>query len=139
MKRKLHLILVALATLLGQGLLAQNIKSNKLSWLADSSVDVQTATTTKYAAEFITNGIQTVQWVQKKGEKTATYTVTGTEGEWLNVLEDGTFKYFLERNGNTCTLILKKVGVEKTITLEFIKPGESPYVLSFHIQSVTKK
>lgn len=80
--------------------LSQNISSEHLTWEAVEATDLQAASTVAMKCLFKTNANKTVEWIQKKGEKTSLYTVTAVEGSWPNVAKTGTITYALERNGN---------------------------------------
>lgn len=138
---KLHigLLLPFFLLLLSTRTVGQNIASTVLIWKTDKSTDLKTPSAIPYQAEFRTNKTQTVEWIQKGGEKVTVYTVTGTEGSWPDVTKDGKFKYFLSRNNKAYVMSLEKNGAERTITFMFLSEGENPYTLSFHVQSVTKK
>src|SRR5882762_399388 len=61
---------------------SQNIASSNLVWEADQVTDTQTQKTNAYKAKFKTNKSTSIEWIQKNGEKSSVYTVTGTEGSW---------------------------------------------------------
>ena len=116
----------------------QNISKAKLSWQADQATDTQTLKTIAYTAEFKTIGSQSVEWIQKKGQSSAAFTVTATEGKWTDVTSDGSFSYLLERNGKTCKMTVERAASGTFITMDFSKTGEYTSVQRFRIQAVQK-
>jgi hypothetical protein len=116
---------------------SQNITTSTLSWEADESTDVQTNKSIAYQGVFKTIGTQSVVWIQKNGQRTSTYTVQSTSGLWANVADNGTFTYSLQGNEKACTLTLEKSNAGILALLSYPQPGTDPFIIRFHIKSVS--
>lgn len=115
---------------------SQNITTSNLVWEADQVTDLQKQTTTKYIAKFKTNETQSVEWIQRKGQMSTRYEVTGTEGSWVDISKPGSITYLLARNGKSAKMTLEKNSSGIFVTLDFSVPGEFTSIQKFHVQSI---
>jgi len=118
---------------------SQNIATSNLTWQASEATDLQTQKVMTYEATFKTNGTQVVEWIQKDGERTSTYTVTGTEGTWPDISATGMFTYLLTRNGKASRMAFERSEGGLFVTLDFTQPGGPAIKQRFRIQSVQAK
>jgi len=118
--------------------LCQNIAAVNLEWAADHTTDLRTDASASFSCTFITNGTEGVTWLQKNGEISTAFSVTGTEGTWTNVASQGTFTYQLTRDGKSGFMTVEKNGEGTFITLDFSESGAFAIKRRFRIASVTE-
>lgn len=77
----------------------------------------------------------TVRWVQKKGSIVSAYIVTGIDGNWPDITQEGSLTFNLERNGRPVRMtVLYRDGLRE-ISLEFTDAG-SAVKRTFHVTAV---
>lgn len=109
---------------------AQDIKSETLVWTATKVMDDADSTITDYSCTFTTHGITSIDWNQNAGARLYSYSVTGVEGSWTNVLADGQATYQIESPKVKGTLVFSRqngqaqahliTSVNGQITLDYI-------------------
>ncbi|MFM8913174.1 MAG: hypothetical protein ACKOE6_09710 [Flammeovirgaceae bacterium] len=114
---------------------SQNIATTSLVWQVDELTDLSTNKTLPFQASFITKAGQTVEWIQKKGEKNSSYTITATQGQWLNIAQAGMVTYMLQRNGVNWRMVLEKTPLATFIYLDF-SGGSEPVRQRFRVTNV---
>jgi hypothetical protein len=133
---QLSMLGLAVAMLFSLSGYAQNITTDTLFWEVDEYTDLQTKKNTVYQGTFKTVGTQWVLWMQKNGQRISSYTVQSTSGSWATLADNGSFTYFLQRNGNACTLTLEKNNTDIVALLAYPQQGASPFTIRFHVKSV---
>lgn len=117
-------------------LLGQDISATSLRWTCTQTTDLRTQASAAYNCVFITEGAQRVTWLQRNGQVSTAYTVTGTEGSWVNVSSNGSFTYLVSRDGKTGRLILQRSDNEITILVDFSESGQHNIKQSFRVSEV---
>lgn len=116
--------------------LCQNISQNTILWEAIEVTDLQTASTTALACQFITATNTSVEWIQKKGTLRTFYNVASVEGRWSDVSSPGSITFSLQRNDKHCKMTIEKTVSGTFITMDFSKENEYTSRLKFKIKSV---
>ncbi len=114
----------------------QDISSSKIVWEAEQATDLQTNSTTPMSCQFISNGRQSVEWIQKKGMIRTIYTVTSVEGNWQDIRTNGSVTYQLERNGKHCKMVFERNDAGTYATMIFVEGSNTVSQLRFNIKSV---
>jgi len=128
---------VLMALFLSVGIAAaQNISEASIRWTCDQTTDLRTDSTGTYACAFITQGSASISWRQRNDEIVTHYTVTGTEGTWTNVSQEGLFTYFLSRDGSAGRLIIQRTGGQVTVLLDFSESGAFNIKRKFSVSEV---
>jgi hypothetical protein len=116
--------------------LSQNISTANLTWEAEEATDLQTSHSMAMDCVFKTNGTESVEWIQRKGELKTLYTVTSVEGSWSNVSAVGSFIYLLTRKGHSCKMTVERTETGIFVTMDFSKASEYTARHRFRIKSV---
>lgn len=134
MKKKFILLLLVFGCPLC--LHGQDITTSTLRWTSNQTTDLRSPETKAYACTFITRGTATIDWLQRNGQVRTTYTITRTEGSWRDILANGSFTYFLGRDGKTGRIVIERTGESVTITLDFSESGEFNIKRQFRVSEV---
>lgn len=133
MKKSLIVFLFIVA--LQYSAFGQDIAQTKIVWKAIQVTEGQ-STSKPMVCDFVTNGLQSVSWIQKQGALNTTFNVSSTEGAWADVKSSGSFIYVLENGGRVCIMKLERNPSGVFIVLDFIKDGVSASKLQFRIETI---
>jgi len=115
----------------------QNIASANLHWTSDQTTNLRSQETTQYVSSFITRGTSSVNWIQKNGQVNTSYSVTGTDGSWTDIETNGSFIYYLSRDGKGGRLTVERDAGGFFITLDFSESGQHSIKQKFRVTSVS--
>jgi hypothetical protein len=115
---------------------SQNVATADLVWRCDQATEQRTSSTISHNSTFKTSGTRSVVWLQRNDQFATTFTVTGTQGTWGNISNDGSFTYLLRRDGATGRMTVQRSGTNVSITLDFNESGEHNVSQKFRVQSV---
>lgn len=115
---------------------AQDISSVSLRWTCTQTTNLRDGSTSAYLCTFITRGTGSVTWLQRNGQVATHYVVSGTEGNWPDVSQNGQLTYRLSRDEKTGQLIVERTAAGVTLTLDFTESGEANIKQKFHASEV---
>ncbi len=115
---------------------AQDITKGKYTWKASQVTDGRTSSTKNSYTEFVTNASTSVDWIQKNGELKTTFRVTGIEGSWPNIDNQGTITYILEHENGSCRMSFERSASGLKISMDFEGNGNATTRLTFKVDSV---
>lgn len=104
---------------------AQDIRKDKLVWIVTSTTNLKTSDQFTYQCVFKTNRANKVQWIQKRGQKTTEFSGTALEGEWNDILTNGSVTYNISQDGIGGTVTFARTGGGlPVITIDFSQGSE---------------
>jgi hypothetical protein len=109
MKTSIGLILLFCLLFVGT-LSAQsiNIQSDEITWNIDGMTDLAANATVPYQCKFITNGVNTIDWVQDNGNFIMHFSVTNVNGDWSNPAENGSMIFSISGEGLSGQFIVSR-------------------------------
>jgi hypothetical protein len=109
-----------------------SIANDTLSWKVTKLFNLANQETVNLDSEFITQGPNSIKWLQENGGKVFEFSVVEMQGSWANLNEDGEVVYIVSLMGNDNKIKFQRVDGQLKISMEFIKDGENsmPYVFS---------
>jgi len=117
----------------------QNPINSRLTWSASEVTNVQTSATKGTKSQFVTIDDESVELIQKGGQRRTVFTVTHVEGSWRSVSRTGQIVYTLQLNDKTGTLTLERNQNGLFATMDFSRQGEYTSILRFRIASVAEE
>ncbi len=118
---------------------AQNPDSTTLLWSSSKATNQFDQKQKDHVSAFRTIPGQAVEWIQKDGESTYRYAITGKEGQWSSVDSDGTIKYLIALSNVTGEVILTRQNGVITIRLRTSTNGSFDLDYVFDVTSVEQQ
>lgn len=128
-------ILSLALTILSVGAVAQSFSNSTLIWTADQVLYVEQADTVEMNCSFKSISQNQLEWSQRNGTINSIYQVTGVEGAWSDVYQNGSITLTLLRNGKTSKATFEKSAQGTFVTMDLSRQGTSSH-LRFRIVSV---
>lgn len=129
------LFVVALFT---QGYLcdAQNILEQEIHWNSSGFTDLISNDVVQDApCEFVTHGMNDINWIQGNGSFESTISISGANGNWEDVLEVGSMTFDVLYQGLIGKIEFARSNDELTVTLT-INGGTAPIRNLYTISSI---
>jgi hypothetical protein len=131
----MRILLACSALLLTFSVRAQNItiQSDSIQWNATSFTDNLSHETYDMPCQFVSNGNQKIEWIQKSGTYVSTYTVGSTSGTWTDPNTNGSITYSISRNNVSGQLTITKTDQGISIRLSLNSPSgpiDNTYTIS---------
>lgn len=98
---------------------AQDIKTKTIIWELDSAINLQNNRGMSYQGQIKTQRDQSLQWIQRGGQKVSNYQVVRTEGNWADVQQNGSITYYLTHDGHDCVAIFQRTSQNTSVTIDF--------------------
>lgn len=134
--RLLSILVIALITPAAG--FSQDITKSEYTWKASQVTDGRTSSTKASYTEFVTHGLTSVDWIQKNGELKTTFRITGTEGSWSNINNQGSITYLLEYENRSCKMRFERAASGLSISMDFGSEGAGTTRLTFKVDSVSQ-
>lgn len=134
-----RLIILIFFVALSPCLRAQDIASASLRWTCNQTTNLRDGSTSSYSCSFITRGTDGIAWMQRSGQVTTNYAVTGTEGYWSDISNEGQFVYLLSRDGKPGRMVVQRTASGVTITLDFSESGPHHIKQQFRVSEVASQ
>jgi hypothetical protein len=115
MKNYLIIIVLVIPTF---ALKAQNIETSTLRWKIETCLDVNTGTLNTAFDQLISYGNGRIEWRSIQGDLKRTFSILETNGQWLNVAQNGSILFEIESDGRRGTVQFIRSG--GTITIQVI-------------------
>lgn len=116
--KNMRTILITLLFFTSLSALAQKIAEDRIEWRVTGLRDLSTSVESSYSCKFIT-GPGTLRWEQK--ESVTVLEVTGTEGRWPNISQDGKTTYLASDAGEKMRLTFQRQNGQVVILMEMIE------------------
>ncbi len=123
-------LIVASMSLVFSGTIhAQSFHQSTITWVADRAIDLERTDTVAMKCSFKTVGGAQLIWSQRNGSINSTYQITGVEGTWSNISEQGSVNLTLQRNGKSSKAKVERTNDGVYIMMDFSKPEGSSHLL----------
>ena len=112
-------VLVAFWVLFAGSAFGQDIRVKPMTWELDSAINLQNNRGMSYQGQIKTQRDQSLQWIQRGGQKVSNYQVVRTEGNWADVQQNGSITYYLTHDGHDCVAIFQRTSQNTSVTIDF--------------------
>ncbi|MBT1689140.1 hypothetical protein [Dawidia soli] len=116
---------------------AQNIASTTLTWKADAYLDINTGMARATSDQLVSYSNQRIEWHDEAGNVKATYSIIEINGQWTNVMNNGTILYEVRSEGRQGTIQFSRASGILSIQIVLLKPDENPDMFRFSVSTVT--
>ncbi len=114
---------------------APNIQINTIRWNATGFMDLLANVTAEGPCQFVTHGVQRVDWAQANGNFVISFTSTSISGSWEDLSTNGSLTLGLAGDSLTGQVVLSRTdeGIKAELT---INGGSVPIKNSYTISSI---
>jgi hypothetical protein len=118
-----------------------SITQDTIVWKVDSFRDTSSGDELNIGSEFTTFRKNAIEWSQQGGEFVMRFKVTGTQGNWPDLFQSGSFTYKVKYQGRAGFIRIRRPGPNDdiSIALEFLNGGTNTMPFAFHVQQFSKR